>query len=458
MHRGVSIAVALLLSACLAIPILQHEEVLQEKWLVLQHIGKAELPELTRHLSVYAVVYENSQTVTALVRSNEFQYGFIRSTYESADLGNVAPIDAASLFSVDCEASEELLTFVSRVKQFGADFLHQDSQTAFVRVRGDVEKFAMNIPDRCDIVLVSSSPITPAAESDDVAVPFVRPIQKNDKIQALVDAVSEEQQRVFIDRLTNGFNTRLAWASDTVQATSFLVQQFKSYGLEVTTFPFRPNYTDVVIAKVAGRVDPSKIVVIGAHYDDRSANINDPYVRAPGANDDGSGTTAIVEMARVIKEKSANFAYSIHICAWSGEEQGLYGSRAYAQYLKGQGIDVIAMFQSDMIAHRFPQNPLRMEMIERYSTPWLNEDVLRIASIYAPSLSLGYSSACCSDQQSFYEQGYPAVAVVEAGGYTVDPQYHRTGDVYDRADFSFAQLRLITQVVLASAATYAQIL
>ncbi len=63
----------------------------------------------------------------------------------------------------------------------------------------------MNIPDRCDIVLVSSSPITPAAESADVAVPFVRPIQKNDKIQALVDAVSEEQQ-VGLDEYSSSQN------------------------------------------------------------------------------------------------------------------------------------------------------------------------------------------------------------------------------------------------------------
>ena len=54
-------------------------------------------------------------------------------------------------------------------------------------------------------------------------------------------------------------------------------------------------------------------------------------MRAPGADDDGSGTTAILAIARAIGKSGILFKSNVELCLFSGEEQGLLGSRAYAR-------------------------------------------------------------------------------------------------------------------------------
>jgi len=217
-----------------------------------------------------------------------------------------------------------------------------------------------------------------------------------------------------------------------------------------------PNYPPNIIAEIKGAVNPDKIVLLGAHIDCRAQNINDPTMRAPGANDDASGTAAIYEAARVFAASGLQFNYTIQFAAFTGEEQGLHGSTGLARDMQNDGEDIVAMIQSDMIAHRFPEAPNKMELTTVYASEALNREIEDIANLYVPSLEIGRTTACCSDQQPFHTRGYLATALVEAGGYTIDPMYHTSGDVVHRDDFSMDQLTLITQVLVASAADFAQ--
>lgn len=112
-----------------------------------------------------------------------------------------------------------------------------------------------------------------------------------------------------------------------------------------------PNGVEIVdvVAIQRGTSDPNRHLVMTAHLDSRVSDIMNAKSFAPGADDDGSGIAAMLEVARVLSHYkfNATLVYS----ADSGEEQGLYGGRIIADYAKTQGWDVEANLNNDMIGN-----------------------------------------------------------------------------------------------------------
>jgi acetylornithine deacetylase/succinyl-diaminopimelate desuccinylase-like protein len=95
--------------------------------------------------------------------------------------------------------------------------------------------------------------------------------------------------------------------------------------------------------------DPSRAkqaLVMTGHYDSIPSDVMDPKTDAPGANDDGSGTSMALELARVLAAEQP--AVSLYFVAVAGEEQGLVGSQHLAERLKREGVDVLAMVSVDI--------------------------------------------------------------------------------------------------------------
>jgi len=110
-----------------------------------------------------------------------------------------------------------------------------------------------------------------------------------------------------------------------------------------------PNGAELVnvVATLPG-TDPDRIVVVSGHYDSiPDARDPDPKRDAPGANDDGSGTVAVLEAARLLGGLRPR-ATLVFLCV-AGEEQGLLGSKAQAQKWKDEGKQVEAMFTMDIV-------------------------------------------------------------------------------------------------------------
>ncbi|GAC1489567.1 MAG: M20/M25/M40 family metallo-hydrolase [Gemmatimonadaceae bacterium] len=130
--------------------------------------------------------------------------------------------------------------------------------------------------------------------------------------------------------------------------------------IEMRGHPERPVVNVVnVLAWLPGR-DTTRVLVMGGHYDSCVCGRTDlgPLARfeavqeAPGADDDGSGTSAVVELARVFsKHFPRGLETSIIFVAYSGEEEGLYGSTHLSQRLHAAGYNIVAAFTDDIVGN-----------------------------------------------------------------------------------------------------------
>ena len=197
-------------------------------------------------------------------------------------------------------------------------------------------------------------------------------LRRDPAITALTSEISPARIRE-TDSILVSFGTRHTM-SDTASQTRgigaarrFLFQRLSQYSsecdgclhveldpalIEVTRHPQRPKVNVVnVLAWLRGR-DTTRVVVIGGHYDSCICNIDrfDFTSDAPGADDDGSGTSAVVEMARVFSKKyPRGLEATIIFALYAGEEQGLLGSTHLAQRLHDAHYTVTAAVTNDIV-------------------------------------------------------------------------------------------------------------
>jgi hypothetical protein len=140
--------------------------------------------------------------------------------------------------------------------------------------------------------------------------------------------------------------------------------QYQAELVKIKEHPDSPVVNMVnVIAWLPGR-DTGRVIVMGGHYDTCACNRTDangrpvPLARydtatnSPGADDDGSGTSAVVELARVFSKRfPKGFDATVIFALYPGEEENLYGSRQLAKYLHDRGYHIAAAFTDDMVGN-----------------------------------------------------------------------------------------------------------
>jgi len=180
------------------------------------------------------------------------------------------------------------------------------------------------------------------------------------KLRAIIAPVSQAQLRHTIETLVS-FGTRHTLSSQTDPkrgigaALNWTKGQFESFGLptirpcETMTGERLPGPTRIcdMVAIQRGTERPNDVVIITGHIDSRVSDVMNFTSDAPGANDDGSGTAAVIEAARVLSKHK--FPGTIVYAAVSGEEQGLYGAKVLANYAKAQGWNVVTDINNDII-------------------------------------------------------------------------------------------------------------
>jgi hypothetical protein len=195
-----------------------------------------------------------------------------------------------------------------------------------------------------------------------------------------------------------------------------------------------------IMAFRTGTRYPDQYVVFGAHLDDRMATLNDNSSRAPGGDDNGSGTVAVLELARLISENNYQFEYTLVMAHFTGEEQGLYGSQRMAQAFFQQMAEkvpsttanntVIAMYNVDMLAWNQSSGPsvLGLTNSSGRMSPTLLQECIGVFTEYNLGYNWATSTACCSDQQSFQAQGFPSISFFETPTSSVVYTFYHTSN------------------------------
>jgi hypothetical protein len=121
----------------------------------------------------------------------------------------------------------------------------------------------------------------------------------------------------------------------------------------------QPTMLTNIVATLKGTQPESekRMYIVSGHYDSMCSSPTDAKCDAPGANDDASGTAAVLEMARVMAKYS--FDATIVFMTVPGEEQGLLGSTYYAEQAKKNNLDIEAMFTNDIIGSSLGGNGVR---------------------------------------------------------------------------------------------------
>jgi hypothetical protein len=246
-------------------------------------------------------------------------------------------------------------------------------------------------------------------------------------VEDIVASVSEANLAATIQHFQD-YGTRFCLSPEYDQATAWVDEWFTQHWLpaEQQFFYFYGDSMNNVVAEITGQLDPDRIYIICGHLD----SIVWPIAPAPGADDNGSGSAAVLEAARVLGPY--NFNYTIRFVLFGAEEVGLVGSEVYASQAYGAGENIQGVVNLDMILYAPPGRDTLWIPYDDNSQA-LAEYARGVMLQYVPELGTEITydpSATYSDHASFWQFGYPAILGIE---HDVDfnPYYHQSTDLLE---------------------------
>ncbi len=247
--------------------------------------------------------------------------------------------------------------------------------------------------------------------------------------------------------------TRYTYSGVPVQkAVTYMVERLQRLGLNVTTHTWNANNPPNVIAEKPGLDPNAGVVIIGGHLDSTASG--SPSTLAPGADDNGSGSVAVLVAAEILSHY--NFDATLRFVLFTGEEQGLYGSSAYAALVQNQ--DIRGVLNMDMIAWDGQGGP-DMDVHSRSSVPnntnLANLFIDVVSAYQLPLTPVRYDNGTgASDHAPFWSYNIPAILAIE--NYNADAGVPRDFNAYyhtvnDRAQyFNNNYFRTMAQASLAT--------
>ncbi len=267
---------------------------------------------------------------------------------------------------------------------------------------------------------------------------------RDEQIQAMADAVAPDVLMADLQNLVN-FQTRYSYSQGCRDAADWLEAQFESLGCSVERQHHTNGMAPNIIADLEGVTEPDRIVIICGHFDSTSLQ---PETLAPGADDNGTGSAAVLQAARILSRY--HFERTIRFICFSGEEQGLYGSQAYAAYADDEALDVEAVYNFDMIGY-VDTPPENLECVGNAASAAIVDHFIQSAQLYTDLLVNRRidGSIQQSDHAPFWSRGFPAFLGIEDSPLNY-PHYHKITDTADKISSGF-----FTQTTRAAVAAVA---
>lgn len=300
----------------------------------------------------------------------------------------------------------------------------------------------------------------PAASPAPTASPTPLPLDPTPANHARLafDAISAERLMADV-RALSAIHTRHVNSPTIAEAAVYLYEQFAAAGASVSFHEFEATWDGIqtsqrnVVATFPGSDPDAGMILIGAHYDSRTVDSRS-IARAPGADDNATGTAVLLELARVLADVPLH--RTVVLVAFSAEEIGKVGSTAYLADALARGDDIRAVIALDTVGNA--GGPPGEGVMRVFSAPpddsasrhlarfiaatgemWVADfDVLAQPAVDRPGRY--------SDHVPFSEAGIPAARLIEAVENT--GRNHSAQDIADH--LSPGYLRQVAQVALVS--------
>ncbi len=279
-------------------------------------------------------------------------------------------------------------------------------------------------------------------------------------MQSILEEVSTENLKQYLNRLSD-FHTRHSKSPLLNDAGEWIMNELRSFGYTYTFYHSFKSTIDNedfelrnIVCEKKGIDD--KLVMVCAHYDCVMNSMKDSVSRAPGANDNGSGVSAIIEIARILANE--NLRHSVQFVFFSGEEQGLLGSKSYAKYIKENRMDLYRLINLDMIGYPFfAPNTVIIErdnninvkhnQVRKNDTESIEFGDMMKDMTSAVGLKFYLDSIYDSDYESFEAKGYVVIGAYDGSANPLkNTHYHSSSDLPENIDWDY--LTSVTKLVL----------
>ena len=303
--------------------------------------------------------------------------------------------------------------------------VHDDGRHAIGRLReGAVPQAAesLGVP----VAPLGPDPIVliPRATGDIPTVPAYDPLVANLLAQVTTDAVYaydgglSGEWPVQIGGAPYTLATRYSYSGVPIaRATQYVYEHLQALGYAASYHNYTLSGYSLrnVIGEKQGLVHPDQIVLLAAHLDCRAAVW--PHNPAPGADDNASGSAALMIAADLLAD--LDFEYTVRIVFFTGEEQGMWGSYYYAGNVASAGEDILAVVNLDMIAWDAKSGP---DIDLHSQLPGVEDDSDDLADLFAAVVGvygldlvpqIVENGARFSDHSRFWDRGYAAIMAIE---------------------------------------------
>lgn len=275
-------------------------------------------------------------------------------------------------------------------------------------------------------------------------------------VQSIINQADIDSLVYFVEELSGEVQTviggtpytiisRNKYETGNAMAAQYLEEKLQSYGLDVYTQSFGSIGINVYAIQT-GTLYPDEFYMICAHYDDM------PYgSTAPGADDNASGTSAVLEAARIFSQYSSE--YSIIYALWDEEEQGLVGSDYYATQAASNGVNIKGVLNLDMVAwDSDSDNIMDLHTRSVANSIQLKDEALQVNADYNIGLTIDVKTpgSTSSDHASFWYNGFGAILIIEDGS-DFNNYYHTVNDLV--ANFNLPYFLKNVQLAYGTLAT-----